>query len=219
LARPAASGEFVSLGLELHLVESVSASCGGASGLARLSIVIQKMRQLTMQKIAIRFTSRSAVLSRHARWRKSDRLPWYSPSLGKPWVRFRLLRRRDCGLRVCRCSAGEAISHFARADRRRPKKFRRRLCFFLSRGTLRINSSVRQGITTDSFDSRNREIGLSYDAAQMCVIESLSGWVRGALCRHCRNQSPVRGECVAFSANISLDLLDEDTVLRMARHL
>ena len=41
----------------------VSARVGGTFGAARLSIVNQKMRQLTMQKTDIRFTSRSAVRS------------------------------------------------------------------------------------------------------------------------------------------------------------
>jgi hypothetical protein len=41
----------------------VNASSGGASGAARLIMVIQKMRQLRMQRTANRFTSRSAVLS------------------------------------------------------------------------------------------------------------------------------------------------------------
>jgi hypothetical protein len=38
-------------------------ACAGMPELARFSIVIQKIRQLRMQKTAIKFTSRSAVRS------------------------------------------------------------------------------------------------------------------------------------------------------------
>jgi len=41
----------------------LKASSGAASGVVRFNIVIQKMRQLRMQRMAIKFTSRSAVLS------------------------------------------------------------------------------------------------------------------------------------------------------------
>lgn len=50
--------------LRRSISEGVSAASGSTSGHVRLSIVSQKMRQLTMQKTEIKLASRSAVRSR-----------------------------------------------------------------------------------------------------------------------------------------------------------
>ena len=50
----------------------VKATSGGASGVARLTIVSQKTRQPTMHRTASRFVSRSAVRSRDASARQPD---------------------------------------------------------------------------------------------------------------------------------------------------
>ena len=56
---------------------SVSATRGSASGVARLIMVIQKMRQLRMHSTAIRFTSRGAVRSLASSARAPDlRILW-----------------------------------------------------------------------------------------------------------------------------------------------